>query len=863
MFGMDTAKRDFMLIALGLLAAAFFYWYYPIIHPLSLGDNSLGEPAASSSMDSAMNELGYNYDGTSQTTYRVNSDILNFVQTELSEQQLIGYAGGSAVRNLIPSFYWHSLRHVTLSETTLQEPDADESEWIIQLRLSETGDLLSFTNPSSLFPKKPFETQFFEEYKPDLLSTLQQSPPDSLLNRELQFRLTLGQGQNQNVIIAGDPVYLDVDDVIQMGRYHLDRSGWPAEYFTQEDVEPQMVRGVETAQITFVGELPEISPATMQITLDLLPTGTLFGMDYQLESESVGANQSDLSVRFGITAFTIFLLALWMVILFFIRIRLRLVDIKLSVLIAVIAGFATPLIFLMRQISVYLYTNPTGLSNEEAFGLFFSFGFMAAISSVVFFITTAIGDSLTRENWIEKLKTFDLIRLARFYNRPVGLVLIRSVSYAYLLNALITFIIYIMPGSFLSVTEIFRSDATILPSLEVIITSSLFYLLIVQGVFLISVGKMSGRTKRPIWIITISTVLFLMLNYIPIDVRPWSTNMMVVGALGLGAGLIYYKEDLLTVVIALSIFGIHLMSATGLVMESSPDQSVFYVSVLLIFALILLGTFGFYNGNPIEELPEYVPEYINELKRDERIKQELQIARAVQQSFLPSKMPNGNGFEIAAVCTPAYETGGDYYDFIELEDEKLAVTIGDVSGKGIEAAFYMTFTKGVLHALSDDISSTSDMLIHINNLFLKNSKRGTFISLIFGIIDFKNSTFRFSRGGHNPLLFFNAATGKVKEYRPSGMGLGMANEELFRDNIYELSVELKKGDILVLYTDGVVEATDSRGRFYGDARLHSILKRSSKLSAERIVKALSDDLMKFGEGTEPHDDMTAIVIRKT
>jgi len=863
MFGMDTAKRDLVLIALGLLAAAFFYWYYPILHPLSLGDNSLGVSAASSSMDSAMNELGYNYDGTSQTTYRVNSDILDFVQTELSQQQQEGYGRGSVLRKLIPSFYWHSQRRIPLSESSLEEPDTDESIWFVELHLSETGDLLAFSNPSSLFSKKPFETQFFEEHKPDLLPTLQQSPPDSLLNKEVYFRLTSGQGRNQNVIIDGEPVYLDADDAIQMGIYHLNQSGWPAEYFTQQDVEPQMVRGVETAQITFAGELPEISPSTMQITLDLLPTGTLIGMEYQLESDTVMANQTDLSVRFGITAITIFLLALWMVVLFFIRIRLRLVDIKLSVLIAVLAGFATPLIFLMRQISNYLYNNPAGFSTEEVFGLFFSFGFMAAISSVVFFITTAIGDSLTRENWIEKLKTFDLIRLARFYNRPVGLVLIRSVSYAYILTALITFIIYVMPGSYISVTEIFRSDTTILPSLEVIITSSLFYLLIVQAVLLISVGKLSGRTKRPIWIIAISTALFLMLNYIPIDVSPWSTDMVVVGALGLFAGVIYYKEDLLTVVIALSIFGIHFMSATGLVMESSPDQSVFYVSLLLTFALILLGIFGFYNGNPIEDLPEYVPEYINELKRDERIKQELQIARAVQQSFLPSKMPNGNGFEIAAVCTPAHETGGDYYDFIEMEDEKLAVTIGDVSGKGIEAAFYMTFTKGVLHALSDDISSTSEMLTRINNLFLKNSKRGTFISIIFGIIDFKSSTFRFSRGGHNPLLFFNAAAGKVKEYRPSGMGLGMANEELFRDNIYELSVELKKGDILVMYTDGVVEATNSRGRFYGDARLHSILRRSSKLSAEKIIKALSNDLMKFGEGSEPHDDMTAIVIKKT
>jgi len=862
MFGTDTAKRDLVLIAFGLLAAAFFYWYYPIVHPLSFGDNSLGAQAASGSMDSVMNNLGYSYEGGSEVTYRVNSDILDFVQTKLSEEQKEGYRGGSAVKKLAPPFYWYSQRRVQQSKSSQIEPGTDPLELLVELHLSENGNLLAFRNPSNLLPQKLFEAPFFEEYKPGLLPAIQQAPPDSLLNNELQFRLTASQNRNQEVKLDGDPVFLDFDDALQMGLYHLERSGWPAEYFTALDPEPQMVRGVETARIVFKGELPEISPAIMEVTLDLMPTGTLLAMDYRLDGEAAVLNQTNLSIRFGVTVVTIFLLALWMIILFFIRIRLRLVDIKLSVLLAVLAGFATPLIFLMRQLNDFLSSSPGEFSTEQAFGILLSLGITAAISSIVFFITTAIGDSLTREKWIEKLKTFDLVRLAMFYNRPVGLLLIRSIAYAYILSSLVTLLVYLMPESYISVTEIFRSDSTLLPSLEVIIISSLFYLIIVQSVLMICVGKLSGRTKRPVWIITLSAALFIIFNYTPVSIGPVTTDLIVVGALGVVAAFIYLKEDLLTVFLSLTLFGIYLLSAPGFVMESSPDASVFYVSLLLTLALIILGALGFYKGDPVEELPEYVPEYINELKRDERIKQELQIARAVQQSFLPGKMPNGNGFEIAAICTPALETGGDYYDFIEIDDNQLAITIGDVSGKGIEAAFYMTFTKGVLHALSDDIESTSEMLTRTNNLFLKNAKKGTFISLIFGIIDFKSSTFRFSRGGHNPLLLFCADTGKVKEYQPSGMGLGMANEEIFREHIDELSVQLNKGDILVLFTDGVVEATDSRGRFYGDARLQSVLKRSSKLSADKIIKALSDDLMKYGEGTELHDDMTAIVVKK-
>lgn len=862
MFGTDTAKRDMLLIALGMLAAAFFYWFYPTVHPLNLGDNTIGDQVASSYVDSEMNRLGFAYEEGAQTTYRVNSDILNFVQTELSEQEVEGYRGGSAVRSLIPSFYWHSERKIRQSESFFGVQETEDSDRLVTIELSEEGKLLALRNSLNLFPNKTFEAPFFEEYKPELIPRIQEIRLDSLLLKELQFRLNNGRNRNIDVSNTGGPIYLGPEAATEIGFYHLEKSGWPSEYFTAEEPKSQMISGVETAQIVFSGELPEISPSTVEVTVDLLPTGTLISMDYQMEGEPSVLNESGLNIRLGITVVTIFLLAVWLLILFFIRIRLRLVDIKLSVLMAVLAGFSFPLIFLMRQVNTFAYTYST-FSFEEVFGIFLALGFMAAFSSIALFITTAVGDSLTREKWIEKLKTFDLVRLAMFYNRPVGLLIVRSVSYAFILASLLSLTVYLVPDSYISVSETFRSDVTILPSLEVIILSTLFYLLLVQTVLLICVGKLSGRTKRPIWIIALCALLFMMLDYMPVSFGPWSTDIILVGFVGIAAGIIYVKEDFLTVFLSLTLMGIHLLSASGWVLESSPDASVFYVSILLTFVLILLGTFGFYKGEPVEELPAYVPDYINELKKDERIKQELQIARTVQQSFLPGKMPNGHGYEISAICTPALETGGDYYDFIEMDDDELAVTIGDVSGKGIEAAFYMTFTKGVLHALSDDISSTSEMLIRINNLFLKNAKKGTFISLIFGIIDFKNNTFRFSRGGHNPLLLFCADTGKVKEYRPPGMGLGIANEELFKHYISERSIELKRGDILVLFTDGVVEATDTRGRFYGDSRLKSILRRSSKLSADKITKALSDDLLKFGEGSDPHDDMTTIVIKKT
>lgn len=862
MFGTDTAKRDLLLIALGILAAAFFYWFYPMVHPLNLADSSLGNRDAATSIISEFNRLGYSQEDHALTTYRVNSDVINFVQTVFTESDIERYRGNGVVRRLFPAFYWHSQIKMQQGERYENQQVSQNSNRLISVSVNEQGRLLSLQNPSNLFPQRLIELSFFEDNYPSYVPQIQQLGPDSLMFDSMKFQMIGNNNTRDSITIDGDEILLSSEMASQMAKYHLQQSGWPSEYFTRSSIEPVVVNNVEVGRIQFSGELPELDSYAMQVTLEILPGGTLLNMNYELTGPDFLWNQSWSDIHVGIMVVTIFLITIWLLVLFFIRIRLRLIDIKLSVLIAVIAGFAFPLLFLMNRIFEILYTY-TEFSVQDSFGIFLSLGFMAAISSLVFFVTTAVSDSITRENWVEKLKTFDLVRIARVYNRPVGLVFIRATAYSFILLSVMSIVFYLLPDSYIQVSEVFRSDTTLLPSLEVIIYSILVYLLIVQVVMMIAAGKLVSIIKRPAWILFLVTFFFLLLNYLPINVGPWYTDLTLLGLTGIATGLIYLKEDFLTTFFSMTLFGIHLLSSSGWVMDGSPDASVFYVSILLTFALLILGAIGFYKGEPVEELPNYVPEYINELKRDERIKQELQIARKVQQSFLPGKMPVSQGFEIAAVCNPALETGGDYYDFIEMNDHQLAVTIGDVSGKGIEAAFYMTFTKGVLHALCGDIVSTSEMLTRINNLFLRNARKGTFISLIFGIIDFSDNSFRFSRGGHNPLLHFCSDSGKLREYRPSGIGLGMANEATFSKNISESAIEMKKGDFIVLFTDGVVEATNSRGKFYGDKRLHSILKRSSKLSAEKIIAAISTDLYNFGEGSEPHDDMTAIVIKKT
>lgn len=852
MLGSDTAKRDIILAVMGFLAAGFFYFFYGSVHPLSSADSSIGKEMASQLAAENLTSLGFVPGSESLAAFRVDSDVLNSIQkrSDKTSPEMVD----DTLAVLSPPFYWYIDQKISIDERTAELIGAEPGEKRIEARISEEGKLLALHNRSAVFPSRVIEEDYFTENDTTVVPFFQQLRSDPNVLDKFLFhlndsRVNYNSGTDERFVLTAD-------DLKNLAEYHLGKTAWNASRFTIENTETVVQHGVDIARVHF----RDIGPATTSLQFDFLPTGALINLEYRFdEDEQVITASSD--VHLGIVVIASLLFAIWILVLLFLRIRLRLIDIKLSVLIAVLAGFLLPVQFLFEWIYQILYTFDE-FSVRELFQRLFGLGIVAAAGSIVYFTTTAVGDSITRDNWSEKLRTFDLLRIGKINNRPVGMVFVRAVIYSYILAALFVCIYYILPESFISVSERFRSDRTILPSVAALIGGGLLFLIVVQVVLLIAVGKLSSYTKNGLWIVLFTASIYALIGFLPVDVGPFSANMIVGGVTGLAIGWIYFKEDFLTIFFTLFLLGVHLVSAPGWVMAQSPDNSLFFASLLLTSFLIGVGLFGLYKGQPIDQLPEYVPEYINELKKDERIKQELQIARKVQQSFLPLKMPVGNGIEFAAVCKPALETGGDYYDFIEIDDNQLAVTIGDVSGKGIEAAFYMTFTKGVLHALCHNNISAADILARINSLFLKNARKGTFISLIFGVIDHKESSFRFARGGHNPLLYFSAEEGSVKEYRPSGIGLGMAGDDLFRENITESVIHLKPGDLIVLFTDGVVEATNARGHFYGDKRLHSIIKRYSKLSADKIIKAITNDLQEFGEGTEPHDDMTAVVIKK-
>ena len=205
--------------------------------------------------------------------------------------------------------------------------------------------------------------------------------------------------------------------------------------------------------------------------------------------------------------------------------------------------------------------------------------------------------------------------------------------------------------------------------------------------------------------------------------------------------------------------------------------------------------------------------------------------------------------------------GGDYYDFITLEKDRLAFVLGDVSGKGIQAAFFMTLVKGIVQTLSRQSLSPADVMRKLNHLFCQNAPAGTFISVIYGVVDPINKTFTFARAGHNPAILYRAETGQAEALRPKRMAIGFSDSSKFDDNIEEVVVDLKHGDTLVFYTDGFSEAMNRSRDLYGDDRLVEKMTRIGEYGASTILRLMTEDVHHFIEGMGRTDDMTMAVLK--
>jgi phosphoserine phosphatase RsbU/P len=262
-------------------------------------------------------------------------------------------------------------------------------------------------------------------------------------------------------------------------------------------------------------------------------------------------------------------------------------------------------------------------------------------------------------------------------------------------------------------------------------------------------------------------------------------------------------------------------------------------------------------------------ELTTELRRKERLDRELEIGAEIQLQLLPRQYPVIEGLELAALCQTANRVGGDYYDFIPYRrtnangdpSERWSITIGDVMGKGVPAGLIMTMTRGMLRAEVLNGHSPAKVLHHLNQVMyddLENSNR--FVTLFYSEFDPATQILSYSNAAHNPPLLWQAATGNIQRLDTVGMLIGLDVQTQFQ----EAQVQLQPGDVVIYYTDGFTEATNSKGEQFDEPNLMSELHRACQThrDPQQILQHLFDRVQQFsGSKSSPKDDMTLVVMR--
>jgi serine phosphatase RsbU (regulator of sigma subunit) len=252
---------------------------------------------------------------------------------------------------------------------------------------------------------------------------------------------------------------------------------------------------------------------------------------------------------------------------------------------------------------------------------------------------------------------------------------------------------------------------------------------------------------------------------------------------------------------------------------------------------------------------------MEEAFQNARYKEELKIAKTVQQSLLPNKLEQDAHFEVSAFSASADEVGGDYYDTLRISDHQVALIIADVSGKGTTAAFHMSQMKGIFHSLAQMHIDPKDFMSRANQALVFCLERGSFISASFFIIDTKEKSIRYSRAGHCPVLYFRASSGKTEYLKDKGTALGMVRSRDYCNFIETNELKYETGDVMLLYTDGITEAKDARGEEFGYDRLADSLKEITSGSAKDIEDHVIKKLYEFSGTNNINDDYTSMTVK--
>ncbi len=253
---------------------------------------------------------------------------------------------------------------------------------------------------------------------------------------------------------------------------------------------------------------------------------------------------------------------------------------------------------------------------------------------------------------------------------------------------------------------------------------------------------------------------------------------------------------------------------------------------------------------------------LNQAILNERYQEELKIAQRVQKALLPTKLDHNSSFELCAYSHAADEVGGDYYDTFCLDENRYVLIMGDVSGKGTSAAFHMSQMKGVFHSLIQLNLEPAEFFIKANSALSKCLERNHFITASIFLINTMERSISHARAGHVPTLYYHSETNKSDYLGIDGLGLGILRNMQYEKHVEQKAFTYQSGDVLVLFTDGIIEAKNQKSQQFGFERMRTLLEVYHALSPQEIQTKIIDSLHGFVGGDGKIDDDYSLLVAK-
>ncbi len=487
---------------------------------------------------------------------------------------------------------------------------------------------------------------------------------------------------------------------------------------------------------------------------------------------------------------------------------------------------------------------------------------------ILAFTAWSVGESSARSVAPTKLAGVDSALFRQYFTRDLGRGILLGYAWAgVVLGVLAAFVLAMSgrPGFSIMAGSLEGIPESYLPALQPVFGSFATAVLteVVFRVFFLNYVR--EKTRRDWPGILLSTALWTAAGSMiwgpPLGSFGPVSGFLSMAVYGLLLAYLHLRYDAVTAIVAN--FGMGALAAAVPMLVSTGG----YGSTMgLLFAVamavpVVVGIIGVVRNRAFAFTGQTRPTHIQRISERERMEKELEIARNVQISLLPKAQPQVGGFDIAGICIPAKEVGGDYYDFVSLPDNRIGIALGDVSGKGVPAAIYMTLTKGILQSHAEEGISPRSVLIKVNSLMYRTIERNSFVSMFYAILDVSNRKIRYARAGQCPVILIQGAGGEGTSVSPRGMALGLENGTVFDAVLEEQELQLSSGQVLAFYTDGFTEAMTATGEEFGEDRLLASIARHRTQHASALIQSICAEVAAFTGNVPQHDDMTLVVVR--